>query len=96
MTRNLIDGLIAWASLVEAGHEVPAAGQVMRNAAASIDALEVQNARLREATEWYGEQSRLARLVHSGGDAGRHAIAKDGGMRARIALGALDQSEPKP
>lgn len=43
-------------------------------------------ARLREALEWYGEQSRLARLIHSEGDAGRHAIAKDGGMRARVAL----------
>lgn len=42
--------------------------------------------RLREALEWYGEQARLARLIHSEGDAGRHALADDGGKRAREAL----------
>lgn len=42
--------------------------------------------RLREALAWYGEQARLARLIHSGGDAGRHALADDGGKRARSAL----------
>jgi len=42
--------------------------------------------RLREALAWYGEQARLARLIHSGGDAGRHALADDGGKRARQAL----------
>jgi hypothetical protein len=41
---------------------------------------------LREAVEWYGEQARLARLIHSEGDAGRHALADDGGKRARAAL----------
>lgn len=35
---------------------------------------------------WYGEQARLARLIHSGGDAGRHALAADGGSRARAIL----------
>ena len=42
--------------------------------------------RLREALAWYGEQARLARLIHSEGDAGRHALAGDGGSRARAAL----------
>lgn len=41
---------------------------------------------LREALEWYGEQARLARLIHSEGDAGRHALAADGGKRAREVL----------
>lgn len=41
---------------------------------------------LRAELEWYGEQARLARLVHSGGDAGRYALADDGGKRARAAL----------
>ena len=44
---------------------------------------------LREAEkviEWYGDQSRLARLIHSGGDPGRHAISEDGGKRAKAAL----------
>lgn len=42
--------------------------------------------RLRKALEWYGEQARLARLIHSGGDKGRHALAEDGGRRARSEL----------
>ncbi|HEY5793428.1 MAG TPA: hypothetical protein VIU82_00310 [Bosea sp. (in: a-proteobacteria)] len=41
------------------------------------------------ALEWYGEQARLARLIHSEGDAGRHALANDGGRRAREAHAAL-------
>lgn len=41
---------------------------------------------MKEALEWYGEQSRLARLIHSGGDSGRNALATDGGERARAAL----------
>ena len=43
-------------------------------------------AKLREALEWYGEQARLCRLIHSEGDAGRHALSSDGGTRARAAL----------
>lgn len=43
-------------------------------------------ARLKAALEWYGEQSRLARITHSEGDAGRHALQADGGNRARAAL----------
>jgi hypothetical protein len=52
----------------------------------SIEASEAEVARLREVLEWYGEQARLARLIHSEGDAGRHALADDGGKRARTAL----------
>ena len=40
-----------------------------------------------EALRWYAEQARLCRLIHSEGDAGRHALAADGGKRARKALG---------
>ncbi|NTF16831.1 hypothetical protein G6L37_00130 [Agrobacterium rubi] len=47
-------------------------------------------AELREVVAWYGENARLARLVHSGGDAGRQAIAGDGGKRARAILAATD------
>ena len=39
-----------------------------------------------EALEWYGEQARLCRLIHSEGDAGRTALAADGGKRATAAL----------
>lgn len=46
-----------------------------------------------EALEWYGEQARLARLIHSEGDAGRHALADDGGKRARQALAVLQAEQ---
>jgi hypothetical protein len=42
-----------------------------------------------EALDWYREQARLARLIHSEGDAGRHALQADGGKRAAAALAAF-------
>lgn len=46
----------------------------------------------RAALQWYGEQARLARLIHSEGDAGRNALAADGGERARaLAKGGGDE-----
>ena len=42
-----------------------------------------------EALRWYGEQTRLARLIHSEGDAGRHALQADGGKRAVEALASV-------
>ena len=42
--------------------------------------------RMREALEWYEEQTRLARLIHSEGDKGRNALAADGGKKACAAL----------
>lgn len=53
-------------------------------------AIRSRNAALVKAVEWYGEQSRLCRLIHSEGDAGRHALARDGGERARAALAAVE------
>jgi len=47
------------------------------------DARDRDVAELVAALEWYGEQARLARLIHSEGDAGRQALASDGGKRAR-------------
>lgn len=46
-----------------------------------------------EALEWYREQARLARLIHSEGDAGRHALQADGGKRAAAALAAFKGGE---
>jgi hypothetical protein len=46
-----------------------------------------------EALTWYGEQARLARLIHSEGDAGRHAIANDGGQRARATLAKIKEAK---
>jgi hypothetical protein len=45
-------------------------------------------AQLEGVVKWYGEQARLARLIHSEGDEGRHAIHMDGGSRSRAALKA--------
>ena len=53
---------------------------------------DLSDALLREAADvlgWYDEQSRLARLIHSEGDAGRQAIAADGGGRASATLAKL-------
>lgn len=50
------------------------------------EGLRARVAALETELAWYGEQARLARLIHSEGDAGRHAIAADGGERARAAL----------
>lgn len=48
---------------------------------------------MREALEWYGEQSRLCRLIHSEGDTGRHALAADGGKKARAALASVTAAQ---
>lgn len=52
----------------------------------ALHAAEKREKGLREALAWYGEQARLARLIHSEGDAGRHALQDDGGLIARLAL----------
>lgn len=51
-----------------------------------VEVLEAESLRLREALAWYGEQARLARLIHREGDAGRRNLEADGGSRARAAL----------
>jgi hypothetical protein len=48
--------------------------------------LELYVKELSEVLKWYGENSRLARLIHSEGDAGRHALAADGGYLANRTL----------
>ena len=51
-----------------------------------IEVILLRELRLREALEWYAEQVRLSRLIHSEGDKGRNALAADGGEKARAAL----------
>jgi hypothetical protein len=59
------------------------------------EALTVPEVRaLVEALEWYGEQARLCRLIHSGGDPGRHSLQADGGEKARAALANLKGPTP--
>lgn len=61
------------------------------NAVAYVRA-DLSDALLREAAEvldWYAENSRLARLIHSEGDKGRNTIAQDGGKQARATLAKL-------
>jgi hypothetical protein len=52
------------------------------------DVAQARIAELEGVVRWYGEQARLARLIHSEGDEGRHAIHMDGGSRSRAALKA--------
>ena len=60
-----------------------------------LRAVEKERDALRAALEWYGENARLCRLIHSEGDKGRNALAEDGGNRARAAL-SDHQTEPEP
>jgi len=55
---------------------------------------EAQNQQMRTALEWYGENARLCRLIHSEGEKGRNALAEDGGARARASL-ALNKEESR-
>ena len=50
-------------------------------------------AALVDALGWYAEQSRLCRLIHSEGDAGRNALQADGGEKARAALARVKGGE---
>lgn len=72
---------IAWGEDVDYFEEEPSALEL--KAADRIEELE-------DALSWYGEQARLCRLVHSEGDAGRNALATDGGKRAREVLTATE------
>jgi len=60
--------------------------------AARIAALEALLKEAGEAVAWYGENARLARLIHREGDPGRHALAEDGGKRARAVAEKLRAS----
>ena len=46
-----------------------------------------------DALAWYGEQARLARLIHSEGDAGRNALQADGGKRANAILALIGEKK---
>ena len=66
---------------------------ITRVIATALRAAEAREQKLLEALTWYGEQARLARLIHSEGDAGRHALSNDGGDRARRALGGSNDAK---
>ena len=48
--------------------------------------LQARVAELEAALTWYGEQARLCRLIHSGGNDARHNLSDDGGKKAHKAL----------
>lgn len=56
------------------------------NLTAELNALRSAVRELREVVEWYGENARLCRIIHSEGDKGRNALDADGGSRARAVL----------
>jgi len=63
-----------------------ATGKLISATEAREAELIAQNAALREALAWYGENARLCRLIHSEGDKGRNALSDDGGTRAQTLL----------
>jgi hypothetical protein len=60
-------------------------------AEAEAATLRARVARLEAALIWYENNVAGCRLIHSGGDAHRNALSKDGGTRARD---ALKESQP--
>lgn len=76
----------------DGGAELCIESVLATDAADALSDLQAENQRLREALAWYGEQSRLARLIHSEGDAGRRNLGADGGSRARAALRSTEAS----
>lgn len=59
----------------------------LRNAVPAILAMAEHNQRMREALDWYAEQGAGCRKITSEGEKARFALDKDGGERARRALG---------
>lgn len=55
-----------------------------------IEKLEADNARLREALGWYEKQVNDCRKITREGDDARYALDRDGGERARAALGETE------
>lgn len=45
-----------------------------------------------EVVQWYGENARLCRLIHSGGDTGRQSLSNDGGKRALAFLARIKEN----
>lgn len=70
----------------EQAHSFYYAQYLMHEQDAKIARLRETNAELLAALAWYEEKARLCRLIHSEGDAGRNALASDGGDRARTAI----------
>jgi len=63
-------------------------------AAARIEALEAENARMRDALEWYEKQTRLsATSTDHQADHAEHALDCDRGARARAALAEQEKDD---
>lgn len=59
---------------------------VFSEAADRIEALEAENARLREALEWYGEQAAILAKATLDSEFAKQRLKRDMGGRARAAL----------
>jgi hypothetical protein len=77
-----------------ASEQVKGLSEALTELESERDALRAQVATLREALGWYGENARLCRLIHSGGDIGRKALDEDGGEKARGALATKPEDMP--
>lgn len=100
------DDMLVFSALHAACSDVPSFNEALPKAdqiaaisaataplAAELLAARKEIAGLREGLGWYAEQTRLCRLIHSEGDAGRNALAKDGGQRARNLIAGGNSNE---
>lgn len=55
-----------------------------------IRQLREQNGEMLSLLKWYRDHARLTRLIHSEGDAGRHALANDGGEKANTLIAKVE------
>jgi DNA repair ATPase RecN len=69
--------------ITQAADQIEADGQ-------RIAELEAEIARLREALNWYEKQANDCRKITREGDDARYALDRDGGERARAALGSAE------
>lgn len=88
----VIEGSVALAALLSGRRQGTKPEEAEIEAARS--ALLARYEEMRAALEWYGENARLCRLIHSEGDAGRNALSNDGGKLARATLAHSTLNQP--
>jgi hypothetical protein len=84
--RGFGKGSVLEAQVNQGWYRADQVAEIARHRTEATRALSADVKELKAALEWYGEQARLARLIHSEGDSGRHALADDGGKRARAII----------
>jgi len=88
-----MSGSVEWLRSMAEQFRLRNLGNIGEESAASLSAAADELERLREALRWYEEKARDCRKIHSEGDDARLALDRDGGFRARAALGAQEEGE---